>query len=104
YLGDRLRKAGDALGEAQTELRLLRLGTDDILATIGTGIITIDGGGRLVYANPAAVEMLGIARERWLNRPILDELDRIAPGLGDVIRRTSSSNSPIRRFETQPLA
>ena len=104
YLGDRLRKTGAALGEVQTELRLLRLDTDDILETIGTGIITVDGEGRLVYVNPAAEEMLGISRESWIERPILDELDRIAPGLGDVIERTASTRSPIRRFETQPLA
>lgn len=104
YLGDRLRKAGAALGEAQAQLRLLRLDTDDILATIGTGIITIDGGGRLVYANPAAVEMLGITPSEWRESPVLAELDRIAPGLGDVIERTATKRSPIRRFETQPLA
>ncbi len=104
YLGDRLRKAGAALGEAQTELRLLRLGTDDILATIGTGVIMIDGEGRLAYANPAAVDMLGILPDQWLGSPVLDELDRIAPGLGDVIRRTASTRTPIRRFETEPLA
>lgn len=104
YVGDRLRTTGAALGEAQTELRLLRLGTDDILATIGTGIITIDGEGRLVYANPAAVDMLGISRERWIERPVLAELDRIAPGLGGVIQRTASTRNPIRRFETRPLA
>ncbi|MEX2582740.1 MAG: histidine kinase dimerization/phospho-acceptor domain-containing protein, partial [Gemmatimonadota bacterium] len=103
YLGDRLKQTGAALGEVQTELRRLRLDTDDILETIGTGILTVDGRGTLAYLNPAAAEMLSIQPGRWLDRPVLEELDRIAPGLGNVIERTATARSPIRRFETEPL-
>jgi two-component system, NtrC family, sensor histidine kinase PilS len=103
YLGDRLRHTGAALGEVQTELRRLRLDTDDILETIGTGILTVDSHGRLAYLNPAAAEILALRPSDWLDRPIIAELDRIAPGLGEVIERTANSAMPIRRFETDPL-
>src|SRR5687767_14864432 len=49
FVGDRLRRAGAALGEVASELRQLRLDTSDILKTIGTGVLTVDGDGRLAY-------------------------------------------------------
>jgi two-component system sensor histidine kinase PilS (NtrC family) len=100
YLGDRLRRAGAALGEVETELQQLRLDTDDVLASIATGVITVDGGGRLAYVNPAANELLDADLSAWDGRPVVDELDRLAPGLGRVIRETVERREPVRRFET----
>jgi two-component system sensor histidine kinase PilS (NtrC family) len=100
YLGDRLRHTGNVLGQVETELRQLRLSTDDVLASMATGILTVDGTGRLAYLNPAGAELLGLDAARWLGRPVLDELDRAAPGLGAVIRETAERHDPIRRFET----
>src|SRR5690606_21995465 len=90
------------LGAVEPELRRLRLDTDDILHTIGTGILAVDGSGRLAYLNPAAAEILKLKPSQWLGRPILRELDRIAPGLGRVVERTAIALEPIRRFETDP--
>jgi two-component system sensor histidine kinase PilS (NtrC family) len=104
YLADRLRQTGAALGEVQTELRLLRLDTGDILSTISTGILTVDGEGRLAYLNPAAEELLSLTAAEWLDRPILDRLDGIAPGLGSVIARSAAERIAVRRFETEAEA
>jgi len=100
YLGDRLRRTGAVLGEVETELRLLRLDTDDILASIATGILTVNGDGRLVYINPTASELLGLPAEEWLGHPILVELDRRAAGLGTVIARSLNEHSLVHRLET----
>src|SRR5690606_38100034 len=59
-LGDRLRRTWRALDAAEHELRQLRLDTNDILATIDTGLITLDGEGRLVQCNAAAQAVLGL--------------------------------------------
>jgi two-component system sensor histidine kinase PilS (NtrC family) len=79
YLGDRLRQTGAVLGEVETELRLLRLDTDDVLASIATGLITVDGAGRLAFINPAAADLLRIRASDWLGRPFLAKLDAVAP-------------------------
>ncbi len=100
YLGDRLRQTGTVLGEIETELRLLRLDTDEILGSMNSGILTVDGGGRLVYMNPAASEILSLPREEWEGKPVLDTLERAAPGLGAIIRRSAQTRQPIRRSET----
>jgi two-component system sensor histidine kinase PilS (NtrC family) len=97
YLGDRLRQTG---AEIETELRLLRVSRDDILASINTGILTVDGRGRLVYMNPAAADLLRLSPEEWSGRPVLDQLDGIAHGLGAIIRRSIETRKAIRRSET----
>ncbi|MGH7475347.1 MAG: two-component system sensor histidine kinase NtrB [Longimicrobiales bacterium] len=99
-LGDRLRRAGTMLGMIESELRQLRLDTGDILGAIDTGVVTADASGCLVYANPAAEKLLGLARRDWLERPVLAELDRRAPGLGAVVQRSTVTRVPVRGFET----
>ncbi len=101
YLGDRLRQAGTALGVVESELRQLRLETDDILDTIDTGVVTVDDAGRLEYANRAACSLLALRGSDWLGRPVVEELERRAPGLGTLIRRTAESRLPARWFETR---
>lgn len=96
-LGDRLRRAGVALGAVESELRQLRLDTGDILHNIATGVLTVDGGGHLVYMNPAAEQLLGLAHRQWEGAPVLEVLERASPGLGAVIRRTLAENRPFTR-------
>jgi two-component system sensor histidine kinase PilS (NtrC family) len=98
-LGDRLRRTGHALGRAESELRQLRLDTDDILGAVDTGLVTIDEGERVVYMNSAAEAALGISAGNWASGATLNELDGHAPGLGAVIRRTATTRVPVRRYE-----
>jgi two-component system, NtrC family, sensor histidine kinase PilS len=100
YLGDRMRRTGVVLGEVETELRRLQVSTDDVMAGIATGLLTVDAEERLAFLNPAAAEMLGLAATDWLGRPVLDRLEQRAPGLGEVVRRTLRTGTPVRRFET----
>jgi two-component system, NtrC family, sensor histidine kinase PilS len=86
-LGDRLRRAGLALGEMQSELRRLRMDTGEILETIGTGVFTVEADGRMVYMNPAAEGLLGLDRHQWRGAPILDALTEVSPGLAAQLKR-----------------
>jgi two-component system sensor histidine kinase PilS (NtrC family) len=103
YLGAQLRASAAALGEARTELRRLRIDTGDILSTVSSGVLTVDGDGRLAFMNPAAEELLSLSAAAWTGRPILEKLDSIAPGLGTVVARSARERIPIRRFETDRL-
>lgn len=100
YLGDRLRRTGVALGEVETELRLLRLDTDDILASIHTGILTVNGHGRLVYMNPTAADLLELSPRDLLGQPVLERLDAAAPGLGALIDGSLRERAGVRRSQT----
>ncbi|HLL83341.1 MAG TPA: ATP-binding protein, partial [Longimicrobium sp.] len=100
YLGDRLRRTGVALGEVETELRLLRLDTDDILASILTGILTVNGYGRLVYMNPTAAELLDLDPRELQGQPVIAALDEAAPGLGTIIETSVREHAGVRRSQT----
>lgn len=100
YLGDRLRRTGAALGEVESELRQLRLDTSDILGTLDTGVVTVDGEGRLSYMNAAAAALLGLRTSDWLGRPVLTALDEQVPTLGATVERTLRTRVPVRWFES----
>jgi two-component system sensor histidine kinase PilS (NtrC family) len=62
--------------------------------------MTVEGAtGRLIHTNTAAEWLLGLRLSGWLGRPVLDELDRRAPGLGTLIRRTASTRVAVGRFD-----
>jgi len=97
-VGDRLRRAGLALGAVQSELRQLRLDTGDILANLATGVLTVDGDGRLAYANRAAEAMLGFSAREWIGEPVMEEMERRAPGMGRLLERAMRERDPVDRY------
>jgi two-component system sensor histidine kinase PilS (NtrC family) len=84
----------------ESALRQLRLDTGDILANLTTGVLTVDGIGRLAYANPAAEALLGLDAGRWLGQPVMDEVERLAPGMGDVMWRAIDEGTGVSRYQT----
>lgn len=100
WVGDRVRRAGLALGAVESELRQLRLDTGDILANIATGVLTVDGSGRLVYLNPAGEALLGLRAQQWMGAPVLSAVDEVAPGMGSMLRRSIEQRTPVNRFKT----
>jgi len=68
-----------------------------LLATIPTGVLTIDAGGTTFRPNPAAANMLGHPLWAGTWRP-LDDLDR--PGFEELHRRLSTDAPRESRFET----
>ncbi|MEX1258108.1 MAG: ATP-binding protein [Gemmatimonadota bacterium] len=96
-LGDRLRTAGMALGEVESELRRLRVDTTDILETITTGIVTLDDQGRLVYMNPAAERLLDMDARQWVGAPVLSVIAGVAPDLVKVLRQSLADQVTLAR-------
>ncbi len=92
YIGSRLQQAG--AGTA-AELVFVRLQGEDILGAIRSGIITIDSRGNLLYANPAAIELLGLPVRRSTAVPILPLIAAAAPRLARALE-----DAVTRRFRT----
>lgn len=99
-LGDRLRRAGVRLGAVESELRQLRLDTTEILDSLSTGILTVDGRGRLAYLNHAGARLLGIDPVGKVGQPVADVLSEPAPAMGRLLRRSIEDRVPILRFKT----
>jgi PAS domain-containing protein len=73
-LGHRLREAGMEQATLATELQRVRLEADDILRNIRSGVLTVDGFGRLAFINPTAERLLDLdgeaSRSSTSSRPV----------------------------------
>lgn len=87
YISVRLKEAGRGRETLAAELVRVRLREKDILANIKSGIITVDDGGGLLFANRSASELLGLDLESWIGRPVVDEIGRVAPGLSRTLEQ-----------------
>ncbi len=100
-LVDRLRRTGKALGEVQSELQRLRLDTGEILATISTGVLTVDEEGRLIYMNPAAEAFLGVMAGELEGQPFLPILEPISPAFVRDLTRTLEGDQSLLRLRAE---
>lgn len=94
----RLRQAGVGREELAAQLVKVQLEAADIL-TIRSGIITVDTNGRLLYANPAAGELLGINLRSYTGRPVLDTLRGISSQSAQVLEQSSQQGTRTTRAE-----
>ncbi|MFH1765357.1 MAG: ATP-binding protein [Gemmatimonadota bacterium] len=99
-LGDKTRRAGLALGQIQSTLRQLRLDTGDILDNIGTGVMTLDGDGRLIYLNRAGEALVGLSFQEWRGREVLEAVETVAPGMGSTLEDSLVNGQPVARFKS----
>ncbi len=98
-IGSRVRTAEVERQVLQQEVRRLRLEAADILRNIQSGVVTVDGAGDLVYANPAASELLGLPPEHVIAQPLDAALKDRSPQLRDVILETQRSRTGTLRAE-----
>ena len=73
-LGHRLREAGMEQETLAIELKRVRLEADDILRNIRSGVLTVDGFGRLAFINPTGQRLLDLDGEGLIGLPVLDQL------------------------------
>lgn len=73
-LGHRLREAGMEQETLAIELKRVRLEADDILRNIRSGVLTVDGVGRLAFINPTGQTLLDLDGEGLIGMPVLDQL------------------------------
>lgn len=83
-LGHRLQHTAAAQSRLELELRRVRFEASEVLRSIKSGVITVDGNGRLAFANPAAERLLGLP-PGGLGLPVMDLLERRAPELHSAI-------------------
>ncbi len=95
----RLREASEEHASLETELRRVRLEADDILRNIRSGVITVDGAGRLAFINPMAARLLEIESEQLTGMPVLDLLKLRSPELWAAIVAAIRHGRKVNRAE-----
>lgn len=103
YLGQRLRAASAEHSELEIELRRVRMEADEILRNIRSGVITVDGQGRLAFVNLAAEHLLGLPAAHWVGFPILEELGRRSPELLEAVTAGIRKGQRVLRGEGTAL-
>ena len=107
-VGARLRQAGTggerlaaALAHARHEARVAaRVEASDVLRNMPSGIVTVDAGGRLLFANPAAAALLGVVLDPADgDGASLARLSAVAPGLAAFIARAAVDGERTTRAE-----
>jgi two-component system sensor histidine kinase PilS (NtrC family) len=98
-LGARLRQAGAEQDTLELELRRVRLEADDILLNIRSGVLTVDGLGRLAFINPTAERLLGIDGTMQVGLPVLDHLKSKSSELWACLVAGIRSGRKVNRAE-----
>lgn len=99
YIASRLREARAGREELAAELVKVRLQAEDILRNIRSGIVTVDAGGQLVYANPAASSLLGMELSSHTGRRVRDLFGSVSPELVAALENAASSGIRTIRAE-----
>ena len=99
YVALHLRQAGLGRDELAAQLAKVQLEAEDILRTIRSGIMTVDTYGRLMYANPAASELLGFELRPYLGRPVIGRVGQVAPDLAAILERSARERVRTTRAE-----
>jgi two-component system sensor histidine kinase PilS (NtrC family) len=97
-LASRIRVVGAEREVLEQEVQRLRLEASDILQNLRSGVITVDGEGILVFANPAGMELLGLD-EADVGRPLHAVLGARAPSIVDAVARTQATRQRSVRSE-----
>jgi len=97
-LGNRLATASRAQRALADALAQARLEADEILATIQSGVITIDGEGRLAYINPRARRILG-GEGFTAGEPVMETLRTRSRDLHDALDRGIRHGARLQRGE-----
>jgi two-component system sensor histidine kinase PilS (NtrC family) len=104
WVASRVRVIGREREVLQREVRRLQLEAGDILRHIGSGVVTVDGDGNLLFANPAAESFLSLDAAATVGRPVLTRLEARAPELVRAIRATQRQDGRRQRAEGRVAA
>ena len=98
-LGHRLQHSVAAQSHLETELQRVRYEAEEVLRSIKTGVITVDGQGRLAFVNPAGERLLGLASPAPLGQPVIGHLGEVAPELQAAINAGLERGHRVARGE-----
>jgi two-component system sensor histidine kinase PilS (NtrC family) len=98
-IASRVRIMGAQREILEREVRRLTLEAADILRNITSGVVTVDGEDRVLYANPAALGLLGLDEAEVEGRRLADLVGDRATELLSTIALTQTGGQPTLRAE-----
>ncbi len=99
YIASRVSVMGAERDALEAQVRQVQLEADDVLRNIRAGVLTVDGGGRLLYSNRAAEDILGFRARDWLGRSAMAEFARLSPEFWAAVTATARRGVRLMRVE-----
>jgi two-component system, NtrC family, sensor histidine kinase PilS len=99
WIASRVRIMGRERAALELEVRRLQLEAQDILRSIGSGVLTVDASGALLYANPAAEQLLDFRLDDFLGEPVMTHLAERSPELAQGLASSLQHGTRRQRFE-----
>lgn len=100
-IASRVRVVGVERQELEQQVERLKLEASDILRAIQSGVVTVDGEGVVVYANPAALRLLGLGDRYTAGQLLKDLAGKCAPGLVLAVATTQLHRQRSLRSEAE---
>jgi len=91
-----VKQQRDAIAEMKHEM-------DNIFASIGSGIITLDAQDAITIVNPAAERILGVSASEILGHFYVDALPELGQQIAMLVNIVKHRDEPILGYEMQPL-
>ncbi|KPL19412.1 MAG: hypothetical protein AMJ92_02935 [candidate division Zixibacteria bacterium SM23_81] len=86
FLAEKLRQKGEELESTSRKLRKVLLDTDDILENMNSGLITLDGEGRILHFNRAAESILSLDSSQIKGKLYQQVFEEVSSELSQVLR------------------
>src|SRR5512135_874687 len=99
YFASRIKVMSAEHEALAVELRQARLEASDVLHNLVSGVLTVDADGKLLFANPAAEQILAFRAKDWLGRAFLPELARTSPEFWAAVASTARRGIRLMRVE-----
>ncbi|MCZ6766413.1 MAG: ATP-binding protein [bacterium] len=99
YLAERSRLKGYELREAETELKQLKVDTDNILKQMSSGVLVCDADGRVLTINPTAEDILEVSRSKVLGQDANSALTEAVPEFAELLRGALETKMRRQRRE-----
>ncbi len=80
YLAEQLRRAGERLAASESDLALVTDLHESIVQSVASGLVTLDGTGRVTFLNRAAEQMIGWRLAEARGQPAGTRLDAFQAG------------------------
>ena len=99
FLARRAEQKERKLRDARLELERIQLGTDVILESIGSGIMSIDSEGKIIHFNRTAAQILGLEPDFAKNRHYNEVLGHGMAGLAEQFTLGLTQGTSVFRGE-----
>ncbi|MFN2442151.1 MAG: nitrogen regulation protein NR(II) [Thermoanaerobaculia bacterium] len=110
YVSEKLRRTSEELSVNRHNLAELRALNENVVASIPSGLLTIDNDGRITFINPAACEILALRPEDAIGKSLSDlallekgTFEPAASRLGDERVVRGEIDTPLTTGETVRL-